>query len=85
MNSLEKYTKEVDVTYFKKIKRVSIEDVPVGSLVYLKVDSHSKTTIRELEYYGRILKITPCFFVFLGYFKSLCRLDNWNTEEIKKI
>ena len=74
----------MEVTYFKKTKKVSINDICVDSLVYLKVKSHSNTTIRETEFYGKIIKITPSYFEFLGYCEAGYLLDNCKTEIIHR-
>jgi hypothetical protein len=81
---LKKYLKEVEMTYFSKIEKTSIEDVPIGALIFLKIKTNFKTTIKEAEYYGKIIDRSKFYFTFLCYFPSIWRLDNWKTKEILK-
>lgn len=83
MTELYKYEKEVDVTYFKKIKKVKIEDVSEGELVYLKVRSPLNYGTREWGYYGKIIKKTNYYFDILNYNEDT--IDYFYTNEIEKI
>lgn len=42
------------------------------------------TTVREMEFYGKIIKITPSYFEFLGYCEAGYLLDNFKTEIIER-
>ena len=84
MNSVNKCIKQEEMTYFIKMNQISIEDVSLGTVVYLKIKTNSKTTIREVECYGKIIKLTKSYFEVLVYFNSICRLDNWKTSDINK-
>ena len=84
MNSVNKCIKQEEMTYFIKMNQISIEDVSLGTVVYLKIKTNSKTTIREVECYGKITKLTKSYFEVLVYFNSICRLDNWKTSDINK-
>ena len=84
MNSVNKCIKQEEMTYFIKMNQISIEDVSLETVVYLKIKTNSKTTIREVECYGKITKLTKSYFEVLVYFNSICRLDNWKTSDINK-
>ena len=84
MNSVNKCIKQEEMTYFIKMNQISIEDESLGTVVYLKIKTNSKTTIREVECYGKITKLTKSYFEVLVYFNSICRLDNWKTSDINK-
>lgn len=81
MKDLYNYKREESITYFKKIKTVSIEDVNVNDIVYLKIESPLKYGVKELKYYGKIIKITSEYFYILLYFKAVT--DNCKTSQIE--
>lgn len=83
MSEMYKYTKEVDITYFKKIKTTIIENVNEGEIIYIKVYSPLNYGIKEWEYYGRLIKKTNHFFDILEYFGN-SRMNYWSTDEIEK-
>lgn len=76
---MEKYTKRVNVTYFIKEKEIDIND-SINKIVYLEVDSPLNYGIRSLEYYGRIVNVTKCYFEIIQY--CTAQVDNWNTDQI---
>ena len=76
---MEKYTKIVNVTYFIKEKEIDIDD-SINKIVYLEVDSPLNYGMRTWKYYGRIVKVTKCYFEILEY--CTAQVDNWNTEQI---
>ena len=47
-------------TVFRKVMKTSIDAVRPGDVVYIKMRNPQHFGIRELEYYGRITKITSC-------------------------
>ena len=79
-----KYEKECNITYFKKIKELSIDEVNEGDIVYLKVNSPLNYGIRELEYWGKIIKKTNCFFWITEYGTATWRIDHQDTDIVKK-
>lgn len=81
MEMMDKYQKEVNKTYFKKIKKTIIDEVNEGDVIYLKVRNTRKSTIRYLEYYGKLIKKTNLFFDILQYTTGS---DNWETEDIER-
>lgn len=76
-----KYHKEVNITYFKKVKKAVINEVNEGEIIYLKVRSPLNYGIRDWDYYGKLIKKTNLYFDILVYTTGL---DNWNTKEIKR-
>ena len=80
MTKMYKYTKEVNVTYFEKQKKITIDEVTEGEVIYLKVHSPLNYGIRECSYYGKLIKKTNLFFDILEYNTGL---DNLNTEQIR--
>lgn len=76
-----KYQKEVNITYFKKVKKAVINEVNEGEIIYLKVRSPLNYGIRDWDYYGKLIKKTNLYFDILVYTTGL---DNWNTKEIKR-
>lgn len=74
--------KKVNITYFIKNKKITIEDVNIGDIVFVKVKSPLNYGIREVPYYGKIMKKTNCYFEILEYYGGF-DLDNWKTEQIK--
>ena len=83
MEQMTKTIKDVDVTFFKKVEEVSVDDVNPGDIVYVKVKSRLNYGIREWEYYGRIVKKTNCYIWFVEYCNAY-KNDNWNTESIEQ-
>lgn len=80
MEKLYKYEKNVIVTYFKKLKKVNIDEINENSLVYLKINSPLNYGVRNYSFYGKILKKTDDFFYILLYCDAIT--DNWNTKQI---
>ena len=76
-----KYQKEVNITYFRKVKKAVINEVNEGEIIYLKVRSPLNYGIRDWDYYGKLIKKTNLYFDILVYTTGL---DNWNTKEIKR-
>lgn len=74
--------RNVSITYFYKAKKSNIEEIDIGSIVYLKVKSPLNYGIKEWEYYGKITNKTKCSFNILEY----CNGDSgyWYTDEITK-
>ena len=64
MTKMYKYTKEVNVTYFEKQKKITIDEVTEGEVIYLKVHSPFKYGIREWCYYGKLIKKTNLFLIY---------------------
>ena len=79
---MDKYQKEVNKTYLKKIKKTVIDEVNEGEVIYLKIRNPNKSTIRHLEYYGKLIKKTKDYFYILEY--TYCS-DSCDTEEIKRL
>ena len=75
---------EQEYTFFEKQEIVSIDEVNTGEQVYLKVESPLNYGNREMEYYGRIEKITPCYFWILEYCLVSRGTNDWLTSEILK-
>lgn len=75
-----KSVKEVRVTYFRKIKRVDIDEIKDNSLVYIKIVSPLNYGVRDCAFYGKVLKKTNKYFDILQYCDAIT--DNWNTEQI---
>ena len=65
----------VNHTYFQKAIQKSIDDIKIGDLVFIKIRSPLHYGNRELIYYGRIAKITKCFFWITEY-----AMANWTTS-----
>lgn len=84
MNDMEFYDKEVDVTRFHKTEKVEIDDVLLGDIVYVKVKNPTKCTIHTLEYFGRITKVTKCFFWILEYCEYTWSDNSCRTDQIQK-
>ena len=76
-----KYEKEKDMTYFKKTKKTTIDEVNEGDVIYLKVRNPSKSTIRHVEYYGKLMKKNNIYFDILEYTDGE---DNLETEVIER-
>lgn len=76
-----RYEKEEDMTYFKKTKKTTIDEVSEGEIVYLKVRSPLKYGLREWNYYGKITKKTNQYFYILEYTTGS---ESWYTEDIKR-
>lgn len=83
MQELYKYTKEESITYFEKVKPVSIDDIVVNDIVYLKIESPLKYGIRELKFYGKIIKITKEYFYIIPYCNAVT--NDWKTSQIEML
>ena len=79
---MEKYKKEVGITYFSKLQEINIDKIEDNSIVYLKIDSPLNYGIREWDYYGKILHKTRNYFDFLEYCTG--SLNYWYSSEILK-
>ena len=64
---------------FNKEKEIDIND-SLNKIVYLEVDSPLNYGMRTWEFYGRIVKVTKCYFEIINY--CTADVDNWNTEQI---
>ena len=85
MNLKEKETRLVSHTYFQKETRKTIDDVMVGDLVFIKIWSPLYYGSREWIFYGKIAKITKCFFWITEYAEANWTFDTYcNTESISK-
>lgn len=82
MKEMCKYKKEIETTYFKKVNKTTIDDVNVGNIIFIKVKSPLNYGIREIPYYGRLVKKTKYYFDILEYYGQF-DIDNWHTEQIK--
>lgn len=80
MEYLYKNEKDVNVTYFTKIKKIDIDELKDNSLIYLKVKSPLNYGIKYWAFYGKLLKRTNKFFDILQYCDDTT--DSWNTEQI---
>lgn len=78
---MEKYTKMINMTYFTKGEKIDIDD-SLNKIVYLEVDSPLNYGVRTWDYYGRIVKITKCYFWIIEYCDGF--LKNWRTDQIQK-
>jgi len=78
---MEKYKKSINMTYFTKKKIIDIED-SLDKIVYLEVDSPLNYGMKTWDYYGRITKITKCYFEIIEYCDG--NIDHWDTEYIIK-
>lgn len=81
MQELYKYIKEESITYFEKVKPISIDDVVANDIVYLKIESPLRYGVRELKYYGKIIKITKEYFYILTYCNAVT--NDWKTSQIE--
>lgn len=61
------YEKQVTNRYFHKIQQCSINDVNEGDIVHITVRSPLHYGIREWSYYGKMIKITRCYFSIIQY------------------
>lgn len=78
---MEKYLKNTSITYFAKVKEIDINN-SLNKTVYLKVKSPLNYGIKSWEYYGRITKVTKCYFEIIEYCDG--NLKYWYTDEIIK-
>ncbi len=78
---MEKYTKKINITYFTKDKEVNIDNA-INKVVFLEVNSPLNYGLRTWEYYGRIVKVTKCYFEIIEYCDG--NTDYWYTDEINK-
>ena len=76
---MKKYTKKVSLTYFKKIKEISIEN-SINKIVYLEVNSPLNYGVKTFSYFGKIVKVTKCYFDILEY--CTADIDNCSTQQI---
>lgn len=85
MNHKKKETRLVNHTYFQKKTQKTIDDVNVGDIVFIKIWSPLNYGNREWIFYGRIAKITKCFFWITEYAEANWTFDTYcNTETISK-
>ena len=78
---MEKHIKNKSITYFDKVEEINI-NYSLNKIVYLKVKSPLKYGIKSLEYYGRVTKVTKCYFEIIEYCDG--SLNYWYTNEINK-
>ena len=78
---MEKYNKKINITYFTKDEEINIDNA-INKIVFLKVNSPLNYGIRTWEYYGRIVKVTNCYFEIIEYCDG--KTDYWYTDEINK-
>lgn len=78
---MKKYTKKVSLTYFKKLKEISIED-SINKIVYLEVNSPLNYGLKTVSYYGRIVNVTKFYFYIIEY--CTADIDNCSTQQILK-
>lgn len=78
---LKKNIKNVNITYFTKLKEIDIKDA-YNKIVYLEVNSPLSYGLKIWNYYGRIVKITNCYFEILEY--CTANFDYWYTDQISK-
>ena len=65
-----KYSKNVTNRYFRKTMKCTINNVNEGDIVHITVRSPLHYGIKEWSYYGRIVRITRCYFTILQYFEA---------------
>lgn len=80
---MKKCKKEVSVTYFEKIKEVYIDEINVGDIVYLKFILPTNRGRGEGEMYGKITKITKCYFWILPYCDARFKVNHQFTSSIE--
>lgn len=64
---MENQSKKTSKTIFSKTCPTNIDSIKPGDIVYIKVNNPLRYGVRELEYYGRISKITDCYFWIAEY------------------
>ena len=64
---MEHQTSKRTRTIFRKLIATDINSVRPGDVVYIKMWNPKHYGIRELEFYGRIIKITKCYFWIAEY------------------
>lgn len=79
---MRKYKKEVDITYFKKDKKVQIDEISVGQLIYLKIESPLNYGVSDWYFYGKLVKVTKQYFEILIYCDAY-RINDWHTQQIE--
>ena len=85
MDIKEKRTRLVSHTYFRKEVRKTINDVKVGDLIFIKIRSPLHYGNREWIFYGKIAKITKCFFWITEYAEAWWTSDTYcDTEAIAR-
>lgn len=85
MKPENKETRLVMHTYFQKKEQTTIDDIHVGDLVFIKIWSPLHYGNRELIYYGKIAKITKCFFWITEYTEGFWTSDTYcDTKTIEK-
>ena len=67
MSEMVSYIKEIDKTFFYKRNKTTIADVAPGDIVCIKVQNPLHYGARDLTYFGRIEKITRCYFWVIEY------------------
>lgn len=76
---MEKYTQIVRMTYFKKENKIEIEKA-TNRIVYLEVYNPHNYGPMTVNYYGRVIKVTNCFFYIIEYCDGF--VDKWRTDQI---
>lgn len=75
--------KETLLTYFTKDKKITIDEISIGDMVIIEVNSPLNYGIRTWSYFGQIAKITKCYFEIIEY-SSSPELGYWYTSSIHK-
>ena len=78
---MEKNTKKINITYFTKDKEINIDNA-INKVVFLEVNSPLNYGLKTWEYYGRIVKVTKCYFEIIEYCDG--NTGYWYTDEINK-
>lgn len=81
MKDLVKYEKNIEIVYFINNKDININN-SLGKIVHLKVKSPLHYGIREIGYYGKIVKITNDYFDILEFCGD--NFNFWYLKEIEK-
>jgi hypothetical protein len=85
MEEREKEIRLVEHTYFKKDTQKTIDDFEVGDVVFIKIRSPLHYGNREWIFYGKITKITKCFFWITQYAEASWMSDTYcETETIAR-
>ena len=67
MDNMICQTKNVSRTYFRKESLTTIDDVRIGDVVFIEIWSPLSYGIRKMSYFGKITKVTKCFFWIIPY------------------
>ena len=81
---MAKYLKDVNIMYFYKGKKTNIEEVDIGTVVFLEVKNPLNYGLKTLQYYGKIVHKTRCFFDIIEYCNCIWNTNYWYADEIAK-